>query len=431
MTLPSQENQAPEIVTFGCRLNTYESEVMRDLVKDQVSTEKTIVFNTCGVTAEAVRQAKQAIRRARRENPQARIVVVGCAVQMDASVFEKMPEIDLILGNEEKLKAESYAFVPQGERVKVNDIMSIKETALHLIQGFENRVRAFIQVQNGCDHRCTFCRIPYGRGNSRSVPVGEIVTQVTQLVTQGCQEVVFTGVDITDYGKDLPGSPTLGEMISRVLKLVPDLTRVRLSSLDPVEVDDALFSLITTEPRLMPHLHISLQAGDNMVLKRMKRRHLREDVISFCNRVRRVRPDVVFGADIIAGFPTETDEMFQNTLNLVTECNLTFLHIFPYSAHEQTPAARMPQVPSPVIKERARQLRALGQQQLDAYLATQVNQTVRLVVEQGGTGHTDHFAQVKLHGGACSRLGHVVAGQVTGVEGAVLQVSVMGEECKA
>jgi threonylcarbamoyladenosine tRNA methylthiotransferase MtaB len=412
----------PEIVTFGCRLNTYESEVIRDLLKANPTDQQTIVFNTCGVTAEAVRQARQSIRRSRRENPEARIVVAGCAVQMDADMFAKMPEIDLILGNEEKLKAESYGIQASTERVMVNDIMSIKETALHLIQGFENRVRAFIQVQNGCDHRCTFCRIPFGRGNSRSVPVGEMVTQLTQLVAQGCQEVVFTGVDITDYGKDLPGQPTLGEMIARVLKLVPGMTRVRLSSLDPVEVDETLFTLITTEPRLMPHLHLSLQAGDDMILKRMKRRHLREDVIRFCERVRAVRPDVVFGADIIAGFPTETDGMFENTVELVTRCNLAFLHIFPYSAHEETPAARMPQVPHHTIKERARRLRELGEAQLTSYLATQVGRQVHLVVEQGGTGHTDHFAQVKLQGDA--PLGALVTGEVMGIENKMLQVKV-------
>ena len=422
MTTSSCKVKAPEIITFGCRLNTYESEVIRDLLKETHTEQQTLVFNTCGGTAEAVRHAKQSIRRARRENPEARIVVAGCAVQMDADSFAQMSEIDLILGNEEKLKAESYTFEPGTERVRVNDIMSIKETALHLIQGFENRVRAFIRVQNGCDHRCTFCRIPYGRGNSRSVPVGEIVTQIQSLVAQGCQEVVLTGVDITDYGKDLPGTPTLGEMIARVLKLVPQLSRMRLSSLDPVEVDDTLMQLITSEKRLMPHLHISLQAGDDMVLKRMKRRHLRADVIEFCKSVRSKRPDVVFGADIIAGFPTETEEMFANTLALVEECNLTFLHIFPYSAHKETPAARMPQVPAQVIKERARQLRAVGDRQLTAFLHTQVGKDVQLVVEQGNTGHTDHFAQVKIHGQ--SALGSIMTGQVTGIEGHVLQVSV-------
>ena len=419
---PLVTTHTPEIITFGCRLNTYESEVIRDLLKEETAEQKTIVFNTCGVTAEAVRQAKQSIRRARRENPEARIVVAGCAVQMNADTFVQMPEIDLILGNEEKLKGESYALTPLAERVKVNDIMSVKETALHLIQGFENRVRAFIQVQNGCDHRCTFCRIPFGRGNSRSVPVGEIVTQLTHLVSQGCQEVVFTGVDITDYGKDLPGQPTLGEMIGRVLKLVPNLNRVRLSSLDPVEVDETLFTLITRDPRVMPHVHLSLQAGDNMILKRMKRRHLREDVISFCERVRALRPEVLFGADIIAGFPTETEDMFQNTLELVTQCNLTFLHIFPYSAHKETPAARMPQVPQDLIKARAKKLRELGSAQLTHYLNSQQGQQVRLVVEQGGTGHTDHFAPVKLHGQA--PLGSVVTGIVIGLENQILQVRI-------
>lgn len=384
----------PELVTFGCRLNTYESEVMRTHARN-AGLENAIIFNTCSVTKEAERQAKQAIRRARRENPNARIIVTGCAAQIDPQGFGGMPEVDQVIGNDLKLKAETWGAPPE-EKIIVNDIMTVKETASHLVDGFEGHTRAFLQVQNGCDHRCTFCIIPYGRGNSRSVPVGAIAEQVAHLVNAGYKEIVFTGVDITSYGHDLPGQPTLGQMMRRVLALVPELPRVRLSSLDPVEIDDDLWHLIAHEPRLMPHLHLSLQAGDDMILKRMKRRHLRQDVIDVCRRARNLRPDMAFGADIIAGFPTETEEMFMNTLKIVEECDLTFLHVFPYSEREGTPAARMPQVDPVVRKERASRLRELGDKQLHHFMQAQIDQKRQVIVEQNGVGRTEHFAEVQL-----------------------------------
>ena len=352
----------PEIVTFGCRLNTYESEVMKKHAVD-AGMKDAIIFNTCAVTKEAERQARQAIRKARRENPNAKIIVTGCASQIDPQGYAQMGEIDQIIGNDLKLKAETWG-VRHNDRVLVNDIMSVTETASHLIEGFEDKTRAFLQVQNGCDHRCTFCIIPYGRGPSRSVPIGVIADQVRTLVEQGYKEVVFTGVDVTSYGPDLPGKPTFGQMIRRVLALVPELPRLRLSSLDPVEIDEDLWRLIAEEPRLMPHLHLSLQAGDDLILKRMKRRHLRADAIEMCQKARDLRPEMEFGADIIAGFPTETEKMFQNTLKCVEECDLTYLHVFPYSEREGTPAARIPdQVDPAVRKERAKRLRDLGQKQ--------------------------------------------------------------------
>ncbi|MBN8543471.1 MAG: tRNA (N(6)-L-threonylcarbamoyladenosine(37)-C(2))-methylthiotransferase MtaB [Alphaproteobacteria bacterium] len=384
-----------EVVTFGCRLNTYESEVMKSHA-EAAGLKDTIIFNTCAVTAEAEKQARQSIRRARRENPNARIIVTGCAAQVHAEDFKAMPEVNAVLGNDEKMKPAPYLSVDT-ERAQVNDIMSVKETASHLVASFDGRARAFIQVQNGCNHRCTFCIIPYGRGNSRSVPIGEIVAQVRTLVENGYNEVVFTGVDVSDYGKDLPGEPTLGQMMRRVLAQVPELKRLRLSSIDAVEVDDDLYRLIAEEPRLMPHLHVSLQAGDDMVLKRMKRRHLRKDIVEFCEKVRSLRPDMVYGADIIAGFPTETNEMFENTLRLVEEVNLTYLHVFPYSARMGTPAAKMPQVTMALRKERAARLRDAGEKQVAKYLQTCVGKTMNIVVEQGGkTGHSETFAPVTL-----------------------------------
>jgi threonylcarbamoyladenosine tRNA methylthiotransferase MtaB len=384
-----------DIVTFGCRLNTYESEVMKQRAVE-AGLKDTIIFNTCTVTAQAEKQARQAIRKARRANPNARIVVTGCAAQVRPEQFTSMPEVSAVIGNQEKMTAAPYLSLDT-ERAQVNDIMSVKETASHLVASFDGRARAFIQVQNGCNHRCTFCIIPFGRGNSRSVPMGEIVTQVRTLVESGYNEIVFTGVDVSDYGKDLPGEPTLGQMMRRVLAAVPELKRLRLSSIDAVEVDEDLYRLIAEEPRLMPHLHISLQAGDDMVLKRMKRRHLRDDIVAFCERVRSLRPDMVFGADIIAGFPTETDAMFENSLRLVDEVSLTHLHVFPYSSRPGTPAARMPQVPSPVRKARAAMLRAAGEKQLAAYLARQVGKTLDVVVEQDGmSGHSEGFALVRL-----------------------------------
>ncbi len=359
---------AVEVVTFGCRLNTYESEVMKreaDSAGLGELKDGAIIFNTCAVTSEAVRQARQAIRKARRDNPEARIIVTGCAAQTESAKFEAMDEVDLILGNEEKLKANSYRMLPdfgvnQFEKVRVNDIMEVRETASHMVDAIEGRARAFVQVQNGCDHRCTFCIIPYGRGNSRSVPMGGVIDQVKRLVDNGYAEVVLTGVDMTSYGPDLPGSLRLGKLVKTVLSQVPDLQRLRLSSIDSIEADEDLMEAIANEKRLMPHLHLSLQAGDDMILKRMKRRHLRDDSIRFCEDVRALRPDIVFGADIIAGFPTETEEMFANSMKIVEECGLTHLHVFPYSAREGTPAARMPQVRREIVKDRAKRLRAVG-----------------------------------------------------------------------
>ena len=409
-------DKEPELVTFGCRLNTYESEVMRTHAKN-AGLEDAIIFNTCAVTKEAERQARQAIRRARRDNPNAKIIVTGCSAQIDPDTYAGMGEVDKIIGNDLKLKAETWGLAGE-EKVLVNDIMSVKETAGHLIEGIEGQARAFIQVQNGCDHRCTFCIIPYGRGNSRSVPIGEIADQVRKLVDAGYNEIVMTGVDVTSYGADLPGKPALGQMIRRVLALVPELPRLRLSSLDPVEIDDDLWRLIAEEPRLMPHLHMSLQAGDDMVLKRMKRRHLRQDAIDMCKRAREYRPDMVFGADIIAGFPTETDEMFQNTADIVEECDLTFLHVFPYSERPGTPAANIPankQVPHPVRKERASILRNLGDKQVDKFLKLHVKQKRQVIVEKGNIGRTEHFAPVILD--QDQRVGSLVDVMIHGIEG--------------
>ena len=387
-----------DVVTFGCRLNAYESEVMKEHA-EKAGLEGAIIFNTCAVTNEAVRQARQAIRKARREHPDARIIVTGCAAQIAPAEFAQMPEVDLVLGNDEKMKAESWqpaVALHSNEKVIVNDIMSVRETAGHLVHGFEGRARAFVQVQNGCDHRCTFCIIPYGRGNSRSVAAGEVVAQVRTLVEAGYREVVLTGVDITSYGSDLPGHPGLGNLARRILKLVPELERLRLSSIDSIEADDELMRLIAEEERLMPHLHLSLQSGDNMILKRMKRRHLREDSIRFCTEARRLRPDIVFGADFIAGFPTETEEMFENTLCLVDECGLTWLHVFPFSPRPGTPAARMPQVDRAIIKSRAERLRAKGAERVRLHLEEGVGSTRTVLMESETLGRTNQFTPVHL-----------------------------------
>lgn len=385
----------PQILTFGCRLNTFESEVMKDLAKDAGLDGKTIIVNTCAVTAEAERQARQSIRKARKENPNAQIIVTGCAAQINPWAYAKMEEVDRVMGNAEKLKKES--FLPEiSEKVLVNDIMSIKETAPHLVTSFSGRTRAFVEVQNGCDHRCTFCTIPYGRGNSRSVPMGQIVERVRELSQNDYEEVVFTGVDITSYGHDLPGKPTLGQMCRRLLSNVPTLKRLRLSSVDPVEIDEDIFQLVAEEPRFMPHFHLSLQAGDDMILKRMKRRHLRHHVIDLCKKLRSLRSDIVFGADIIAGFPTETEEMFQNSLRIVDECNLTFLHVFPYSPRPDTPAARMPQVPKEVRKERARLLREKGVKQIENTLKSYIGKDLNILIEKEGFGRSEHFLPVQI-----------------------------------
>jgi threonylcarbamoyladenosine tRNA methylthiotransferase MtaB len=411
---------APEIITFGCRLNTLESEVIR---RNAVAAglDDAVIVNTCAVTGEAVRQARQAIRRARRDRPEAKIIVTGCAAQTDPAAFALMPEVDRVLGNEEKLRPQGFDFgIGQTERVQVNDIMSVRETAGHLVNGIDGRTRAFVQVQNGCDHRCTFCIIPFGRGNSRSVPMGAVVEQVKLLVDSGYQEVVVTGVDITSYGADLPGAPGLGDLCAKILKAVPELPRLRLSSIDSVEVDPVLMELIAGEPRLMPHLHLSLQAGDDMILKRMKRRHTRAQSIDFCDAVRARRPDVVFGADIIAGFPTETEAMFANTLACIDAAGITFLHVFPYSARPGTPAALMPQLRGDVIRERAAILRLRGEQRRDAFFARLQGREAEVLVEkiEGGDsiGHTQHFAPIVIEGAADG----IVRARVTGRDGNTL-----------
>lgn len=393
------KSDAPQIVTFGCRLNSYESEVMSEHARN-AGLDDAIIINSCAVTNEAVRQARQTVRRLKRENPDAKIIVTGCAAQIDPQMFDKMDEVDFVIGNDEKMKAETFQGLATetSEPCQVNDIMSVTETAGHLISAFGGRARAYVQVQNGCDHRCTFCIIPFGRGNSRSVPAGEVVHQVSHLVDEGYKEIVITGVDITAYGRDLPGEPSLGKLCQQILKHVPDLKRLRISSIDSVEADDALMDVIANDERLMPHLHLSLQAGDNMILKRMKRRHSREDAIAFCSQVRELRPNIVFGADIIAGFPTETDEMFENSLRLVEECGLTFLHVFPFSPRPSTPAALMPQVTKAVIKERAARLRALGNERLLSYMETLDGQPVELLMERGQMGRAENFIEVQLDG---------------------------------
>ena len=412
---------AVDIVTFGCRLNTYESEVMRREAEKAglgALNDGAIIFNTCAVTGEAVRQARQSIRKARRDNPQARIIVTGCAAQTEPASFAAMDEVDLVLGNEEKLKAHSYRALPDFgvndfEKARVNDIMSVKETAGHLVDAIEGRARAFVQVQNGCDHRCTFCIIPFGRGNSRSVPMGAVVEQVQRLTGNGYAEIVLTGVDMTSYGADLPGAPGLGRLVKTILRLTPDLKRLRLSSIDSIEADDELIEMIAGEPRLMPHLHLSLQSGDNMILKRMKRRHSREDSIRFCNDIRKVRPDIVFGADIIVGFPTETEAMFENSLAIVDECGLTHLHVFPFSPRKGTPAARMPQLDRATIKSRAARLRAAGDAAHSAHLHKLVGTAQPVLVERDGIGRTADFTLTSIDAGAP---GEIIEARITGAE---------------
>jgi threonylcarbamoyladenosine tRNA methylthiotransferase MtaB len=413
---PATVSNGPDdvaIVTFGCRLNAYESEAIRARAAADGLSDA-VVFNTCAVTNEAVRQARQAIRKARRERPDARLIVTGCAAQIDPAAFAAMPEVDLVLGNAEK--AAPGALLDTSTRVRVNDIMSIKETAGHLIAGLKDRARAYVEVQNGCDHRCTFCIIPYGRGNSRSAPAGEVVDQVRRLSAEGYREVVLTGVDVTSWGADLPGQPTLGQLVGRILRLVPDLPRLRLSSIDAAEIDPDLFKLLETEPRLMPYLHLSLQAGDDLILKRMKRRHSRADALKLVASVRAVRPDTAFGADLIAGFPTESDEAFENTLKLVEEAGLAFLHVFPYSARPGTPAARMPPVKGPVIKDRARRLREAGQAGLERHLDRQVGRILSGLVERDGVARAEDFTEIAFTGPAPQ--GEIAAFRVTGHDGA-------------
>jgi threonylcarbamoyladenosine tRNA methylthiotransferase MtaB len=402
--------------TLGCRLNAYETEAMRELATG-AGLDRAVIVNTCAVTAEAVAKARKDIRRLARENPGAPVIVTGCAAQTEPETFAAMPEVARVIGNREKMEAATWTalavpdLIGTTEKVAVDDIMSVRETAGHLIDGF-GRHRAYVQVQNGCDHRCTFCIIPFGRGNSRSVPAGVVVEQVARLVDRGFLEVVLTGVDLTSWGADLPGSPRLGDLVRRILRLLPDLPRLRISSIDSIEADPALMEVIATEPRLMPHLHLSLQAGDDMILKRMKRRHLRDDALRFCEEARRLRPGIVFGADLIAGFPTETEEMFANTLRLIGDCGLTFLHVFPYSARKGTPAARMPQVAGEVRRERAARLRAAGDAALARHLAAQMGSSHRILTESPRMGRTEHFTEV--HFAVDQPEGRIVSARVTG-----------------
>ncbi|MEM7722525.1 MAG: tRNA (N(6)-L-threonylcarbamoyladenosine(37)-C(2))-methylthiotransferase MtaB [Pseudomonadota bacterium] len=419
------DRRAPQVHTLGCRLNAYETEAMKEL-SAAAGVEDAVVINTCAVTAEAVRKARQEIRKLRRSNPGAKLIVTGCAAQTEPETFSVMDEVDLVIGNTEKMRPETWRgltsdFIGETEKVQVDDIMSVTETAGHLIDGFGTRSRAYVQVQNGCDHRCTFCIIPYGRGNSRSVPAGVVVDQIKRLVDRGYIEVVLTGVDLTSWGADLPGEPKLGDLVMRILRLVPDLPRLRISSIDSIEVDENLMLAIATEHRLMPHLHLSLQHGDDLILKRMKRRHLRDDAIRFCEDARRLRPDMTFGADIIAGFPTETEDHFANSLKLVTECDLTWLHVFPYSPRQGTPAARMPQVDGRVIKDRAKRLRDAGAAQVQAHLSGQVGQTHRILMEHPRKGRTEQFTEVTFD--TDQPEGQIVSATITGQDGRQLQVA--------
>ncbi|NOD33234.1 MULTISPECIES: tRNA (N(6)-L-threonylcarbamoyladenosine(37)-C(2))-methylthiotransferase MtaB [unclassified Ruegeria] len=407
----------PKFTTLGCRLNAYETEAMKEL-SQQAGLTDAVVVNTCAVTAEAVRKARQEIRKLRRENPNARLIVTGCAAQTEPETFAQMDEVDAVIGNTEKMQPATWKgmaadFIGETESVQVDDIMSVTETAGHLIDGFGTRSRAYVQVQNGCDHRCTFCIIPYGRGNSRSVPAGVVVDQIKRLVDKGYNEVVLTGVDLTSWGADLPAEPRLGDLVMRILTLVPDLPRLRISSIDSIEVDENLMQAIATEPRLMPHLHLSLQHGDDLILKRMKRRHLRDDAIRFTEDARKLRPDMTFGADIIAGFPTESEEHFENSLRLVKDCNLTWLHVFPYSKRDGTPAARIPQqINGAVIKDRAARLRAAGDAQVSKHLSEQIGKTHHILMENPHMGRTEQFTEVSF--ATPQSEGQIVTAAITG-----------------
>tara|TARA_B100001057_G_scaffold387812_1_gene395095 strand:+ start:118 stop:1374 length:1257 start_codon:yes stop_codon:yes gene_type:complete len=413
---------APRFTTLGCRLNAYESAAMTELAT-QAGVKNTHVVNTCAVTGEAVRKSRQEIRRLRRDHPKAQIIVTGCAAQIDPESFAEMPEVTTVLGNREKMELSSWRklspdFIGSHEKVQVDNIMSVEETAGHLIDGFGTRSRAYVQVQNGCDHRCTFCIIPFGRGNSRSVAAGVVVEQIKRLVTRGFNEVVLTGVDLTSWGSDLPGTPRFGDLVMRILRLVPDLPRLRISSIDSVEADESLIEAMAIEKRLMPHLHLSLQHGDNLILKRMKRRHAREDVISFCEKVRALRPEMTFGADIIAGFPTETEAHFENSLKMVKECDLTWLHVFPYSPREGTPAARMPQVAGQEIKSRAAMLRNVGKAQVTKHLKAQVGRSHDILMENSKMGRTEQFSEVIFD--QPQKESTIVSAQITGWRGTQL-----------
>ncbi|MDE0984252.1 MAG: tRNA (N(6)-L-threonylcarbamoyladenosine(37)-C(2))-methylthiotransferase MtaB [Yoonia sp.] len=413
----------PVFSNHGCRLNAYETEAMKDLATS-AGVQNAIIVNTCAVTAEAVRKAKQDIRKQRRAHPDAQIIVTGCAAQIEPATFSAMPEVNVVLGNTEKMDPNTWVglapdLIGHTEPVQVDDIMSVKDTAGHLIDGFGTRSRAYVQVQNGCDHRCTFCIIPYGRGNSRSVPAGVVVDQIKRLVDKGYNEVVLTGVDLTSWGADLPATPKLGDLVMRILRLIPDLPRLRISSIDSIEVDDNLMQAIATEKRLMPHLHLSLQHGDDMILKRMKRRHLRDDAIQFCEEASKLRPDMTYGADIIAGFPTETDAMFENSLKLISDCNLTWLHVFPYSARTGTPAARMPAVNGTIIKTRAAKLRAAGDVQVQSHLRAQIGKMHLVLMESPHMGRTEQFTEVRFD--AAQPESEIISTAIFGVEDTALR----------
>ena len=413
----------PVFSNHGCRLNAYETEAMKDLATS-AGVQNAIIVNTCAVTAEAVRKAKQDIRKQRRAHPDAQIIVTGCAAQIEPATFSAMPEVNVVLGNTEKMDPNTWVglapdLIEHTEPVQVDDIMSVKDTAGHLIDGFGTRSRAYVQVQNGCDHRCTFCIIPYGRGNSRSVPAGVVVDQIKRLVDKGYNEVVLTGVDLTSWGADLPATPKLGDLVMRILRLIPDLPRLRISSIDSIEVDDNLMQAIATEKRLMPHLHLSLQHGDDMILKRMKRRHLRDDAIQFCEEASKLRPDMTYGADIIAGFPTETDAMFENSLKLISDCNLTWLHVFPYSARTGTPAARMPAVNGTIIKTRAAKLRAAGDVQVQSHLRAQIGKMHLVLMESPHMGRTEQFTEVRFD--AAQPESEIISTAIFGVEDTALR----------
>jgi len=413
----------PKVITLGCRLNAYESDVMAGHARD-AGVENAIFVNTCAVTNEAVRQSRQAARKAKRENPDAKIIVTGCAAQINPAEFADMPEVDLVIGNEEKMHAASFDpnTLFAGAKIKVNDIMSVRETAPQLISGgnrkpekSQSRTRAFLQVQNGCDHRCTFCIIPYGRGVARSVPAGEVVAHVKSMTEQGYGEVVLTGVDLSSWGQDLPGTPPLGDLVRRVLKLIPELKRLRLSSIDPAEIDDALFEALTTNARMTPYLHLSLQAGDNMILKRMKRRHSRADAIDLCKRIKSARPEFTFGADLIAGFPTEDEAMFENSRTIIAEIGIPWLHVFPYSAREGTPAAKMPPVKGDIIKARAKLLREEGAKVKEQHIKSRHGQIDEALFEETGLGRLSDFTLVAVeHPPAAGSFAKV---ELTGYEG--------------
>lgn len=412
----------PKFTSMGCRLNAYETEAMKELAA-QAGLAGAVIVNTCAVTAEAVRKSRQEIRKLRRANPDAKLIATGCAAQTDPESFAAMAEVDSVIGNTEKMQLSTWQslavdFIGETEKIQVDDIMSVTETAGHLIDGFGTRSRAYVQVQNGCDHRCTFCIIPFGRGNSRSVAAGVVIDQIKRLVNKGYNEVVLTGVDLTSWGADLPAQPKLGDLVMRILKLVPDLPRLRISSIDSIEVDDNLMQAIATENRLMPHLHLSLQAGDDMILKRMKRRHMRDDAIAFCQEAKRLRPEMTYGADIIAGFPTETEAMFENSLKLIEECGLTWLHVFPYSVRQGTPAARMPQVGGKHIKRRAAELRAAGAQQVQRHLWEQNGATHHILMESSRMGRTEQFTEVTLSSDQPE--GKIITAQITGISGQAL-----------